>query len=82
MKYERIGSSGLEVSRLCLGSMMFGDQTSEADSVEIIAAAKDAGINFIDTANSYSKGGSEKFSAAHSNDSVTIGCWRRKSAHR
>jgi aryl-alcohol dehydrogenase-like predicted oxidoreductase len=60
MKYERIGSSGLEVSRLCLGSMMFGDQTSEADSVEIIAAAKDAGINFIDTANSYSKGGSEE----------------------
>lgn len=60
MKYERIGRSGLEVSRVCLGTMMFGDQTSEADSAHIIAAAKDAGVNFIDTANSYSKGGSEE----------------------
>lgn len=60
MDYERIGSSGLLVSRLCLGSMMFGDQTSESDSVEIIAAARDAGINFIDTANAYSKGISEE----------------------
>ena len=61
MTYERIGNSGLMVSRLCLGTMMFGDQTSEADSREIVAAARDAGVNFIDTANSYTKGVSEEF---------------------
>ena len=60
MHYERLGQSGLEISRLCLGTMMFGDQTGEDDAVEIIAAARDAGINFIDTANSYAKGASEE----------------------
>ncbi|MEM9030732.1 MAG: aldo/keto reductase [Pseudomonadota bacterium] len=60
MEYERIGTSGLIVSRLCLGAMMFGDQTSETDSIEIIRAAQDAGINFIDTANAYTKGRSEE----------------------
>ncbi len=60
MDYERLGRSGLEVSRLCLGTMMFGDQTSEQHSFEILAAARDAGINFIDTANAYAKGRSEE----------------------
>ena len=49
MNYRTLGRSGLSVSSLCLGAMMFGDRTTEADSVEIIAAARDAGINFIDT---------------------------------
>ncbi|MEM7778512.1 MAG: aldo/keto reductase, partial [Pseudomonadota bacterium] len=72
MEYERIGTSGLIVSRLCLGAMMFGDQTSETDSIEIIRAARDAGINFIDTANAYTKGRSEEITGRalkdHRND--------------
>lgn len=60
MKYERLGNSGLNVSRLCLGAMMFADQTDATEAGEIIAAAHDAGVNFIDTANVYSKGGSEE----------------------
>lgn len=60
MNYRRLGRSGLKVSPLCLGAMMFGDQTSEADSLEIIASARDAGVNFIDTADAYSAGRSEE----------------------
>ncbi len=60
MPFERIGTSGLLVSRICLGTMMFGDQTDEREADEIIASARDAGVNFIDTANGYAKGASEK----------------------
>jgi hypothetical protein len=60
MQYRNLGRSGLSVSSLCLGAMMFGDRTTEADSVEIIAAARDAGINFIDTADVYKQGESER----------------------
>ncbi len=60
MKYNNLGNSGLRVSPLCLGTMMFGHRTAEAASGRIIAAARDAGINFIDTANGYAKGESER----------------------
>lgn len=60
MDYERLGNSGLLVSPICLGTMMFGDRTDAADSKRIIDAAFDAGVNFIDTADTYSKGGSER----------------------
>lgn len=60
MNYRPLGRSGLKVSALCLGAMMFGDQTSEADALEIVASARDAGVNFIDTADAYSAGGSEQ----------------------
>ena len=50
MQYRPLGRSGVRVSALCLGTMMFGDRTSEAESNEIVAAGRDAGINFIDTA--------------------------------
>lgn len=60
MNYRRLGRSGLKVSPLCLGAMMFGDQTNEADSLEIIASARDAGVNFIDTADVYAAGRSEE----------------------
>lgn len=53
MDYTHLGRSGLSVSRLCLGTMNFGPQTSEADSHSIMDAALDAGINFFDTANVY-----------------------------
>src|ERR671917_535125 len=53
MDYTHLGHSGLSVSRLCLGTMNFGPQTSEADSHAIMDAAHDHGINFFDTANRY-----------------------------
>ena len=50
MPYRRLGDSGLEVSVLCLGTMMFGDRTDAATAQRIIDSAFDAGVNFIDTA--------------------------------
>jgi len=60
MEYRNLGRSGLKVSPLCLGAMMFGDQTEEAEAARIVDAARAAGINFIDTADAYSKGASER----------------------
>ncbi|WP_203070271.1 aldo/keto reductase [Falsiroseomonas ponticola] len=60
MNYRKLGRSGLKVSPLCLGAMMFGDATSEADSHAIIARAKEQGVNFIDTADTYNGGKSEE----------------------
>ena len=60
MKYRRLGRSNLEVSVLCLGTMMFGDQTDEAEAMRIVADARDLGVNFIDTADVYTKGASER----------------------
>lgn len=60
MEYRRLGVSGLMVSPICLGAMMFGDQTDEKAAAEIVAAARDAGVNFIDTANNYAGGRSER----------------------
>ena len=59
MLYRRLGDSGLEVSVLCLGTMTFGDRTDAATAQRIVAAAFDAGVNFIDTADAYAKGASE-----------------------
>ena len=60
MEYVTLGRHGVKVSRLCLGTMMFGGPTNEADSLEIIDRACDDGINFIDTANVYNDGESER----------------------
>lgn len=60
MNYRKLGTSGLKVSPLCLGTMMFGAQTEEPDAARILAHAKDAGINFVDTANAYNEGRSEE----------------------
>ena len=60
MKYRRLGNSNLRVSVLCLGTMMFGGQTSLADAADIVASAREHGINFIDTADIYNRGQSEK----------------------
>lgn len=60
MKYRNLGSSQLEVSRLCLGAMMFGDQTDEQASATIVADARERGVNFIDTADVYTRGESER----------------------
>ncbi|MCU1345671.1 MAG: aldo/keto reductase [Acidimicrobiia bacterium] len=53
MKYTRLGRSGLKVSRLCLGTMNFGPETTEPDSFAIMDRAHYTGINFFDTANMY-----------------------------
>jgi aryl-alcohol dehydrogenase-like predicted oxidoreductase len=62
MKYRTFGRTGLKVSPLCLGTMMFGawGNPDHDDSIAIIHAAIDAGINFIDTADVYSAGESEE----------------------
>jgi aryl-alcohol dehydrogenase-like predicted oxidoreductase len=60
MEYRRLGESGLRVSVLCLGAMMFGDRTDEAEAGRIVASARAAGVNFVDTADAYAKGQSER----------------------
>ena len=67
MQYTTLGNSGIRVSRLCLGCMSFGDPASKMhawtldpeQSEAIIKRALDLGINFFDTANTYSAGTSE-----------------------
>ena len=58
--YPPLGHSGLKVSPLWLGTMMFGDQTDEAEAERIVASARAAGVNGIDTANVYARGESER----------------------
>ena len=69
MQYRSLGRSGLHVSPLCLGAMMFGGATDEATSKRIIDTARDGGVNFIDTADAYTGGESERITgravAAH-----------------
>ena len=60
MEYRSLGRTGVKVSSLCLGCMMFGGKTNYADSAAIIDRSIDAGINFIDTANVYNAGRSEE----------------------
>ena len=65
MKYQLLGKSGLRVSELCLGAMTFGEEwgwgASKEESHQIFNAYVDAGGNFIDTANKYTEGTSEKY---------------------
>jgi len=61
MEHRHLGRTGVSVSKLCLGAMMLGPWGTEGDeAVRIVHAALDAGINFIDTADVYSAGGSEE----------------------
>lgn len=69
MQYTKLGHTGLDVSRLCLGTMGFGNPSSgqfpwaidQAASTQVVREALDLGINFFDTANIYSYGDSERF---------------------
>ena len=71
MKYASLGNSGIKVSQICLGCMSFGDTASKmhewtldpARSEVLIKKALDLGINFFDTANTYSEGTSEEYLA-------------------
>ncbi len=59
MEIRNLGKSGLKVSSLCLGTMTYGGRTEFAEAKQIVTIAKDAGINFLDTANAYNQGKSE-----------------------
>ena len=62
MEYRTLGGSGTQVSRYCLGAMMFGRAANpdHDECVGIVHAALDAGINFIDTSDAYSRGESDR----------------------
>ncbi|MBE5815409.1 MAG: aldo/keto reductase [Clostridiales bacterium] len=77
MEYTHLGRSGLMVSKLCLGTMAFGNSCDEKESHRIMDAALDAGINFFDTADNYGK-------ATH-NEGITetiIGRWFKQGGGR
>jgi len=59
-EYRNLGKTGVKVSPLCLGTLNFGGSTTEKESIRMIHHALDAGINFIDTANIYNQGESER----------------------
>ncbi len=60
MEYRTLGSCGVKVSEICLGTMMFGNETDERTSLDMIERSIDAGINFLDTADIYNLGESER----------------------
>ena len=60
MEYRPLGRTGVQVSQLCLGTMSFGGDADEEAGARMYAAGRDAGINFIDTADTYNRGGSER----------------------
>ncbi len=81
--YRSLGSTGVQVSHLCLGAMMFGDwgNPDHDDSVRIIHRALDEGINFIDTADVYTRGrlrGDRRQGARQRAGCATRSCSRRK----
>ncbi len=59
MKYKQLGRTGVQVSPLCFGTMSFGGDANEEQSARMFKAARDAGINFFDCADAYSKGAAE-----------------------
>jgi len=59
MEYRRMGRSGLKVSEICLGTMTFGHGTDQQEANRIVDLARDAGVNFFDTADTYGGGQSE-----------------------
>ena len=63
MKYRVLGTTGVQVSQLCFGTMSFGGDADEAASAAMFRAVRDAGINFFDTADQYNKGRSEEILA-------------------
>jgi aryl-alcohol dehydrogenase-like predicted oxidoreductase len=59
MDYTYLGSSGLRISRICLGTMDFADGMDEATAAQVVDSAREAKVNFVDTADAYSNGASE-----------------------
>ena len=60
MEYRNVGLSGLRVSSLCVGTMLYQDAASEGEATRIVELAREVGVNFIDTADSYGRGESER----------------------
>lgn len=65
MDYRTLGQSGLKVSPICLGTMMFGERTDTRTAGQIVSIARDSGVNFIDTADAYGNGESERITGKH-----------------
>ena len=82
MKYRVLGHSGVQVSELCLGTMMFGGPADEAQSRRIVDHALESGVNFIDTADVYTDSQSEEVIAARSKTPASAGCWPPRSPTR
>jgi aryl-alcohol dehydrogenase (NADP+) len=78
MKHVRFGGAGLKVSQLCLGTMTFGLQCDEAQSVAILDAAAEGGVDFLDSADIYPLGGGRKTSGA---TEEIIGRWLKGKRH-
>ena len=64
MKYTKLGKTGINVSKICLGTMTFGYKVDEKESHVLIQRALELGINFFDTANVYGRGRSEEILGA------------------
>ncbi|MBP2198811.1 aldo/keto reductase [Pantoea cypripedii] len=82
MQYTHLGRSGLKVSRLCLGTMNFGDATDEPTSFDIMDAAIDAGINFFDSADVYGGPQSPDMVKGYGLSEEIIGRWLARSGKR
>jgi aryl-alcohol dehydrogenase-like predicted oxidoreductase len=65
MDYRNLGQSGLKISPICLGTMMFGERTDTRTAGQIVSIARDSGVNFIDTADVYTGGESERIVGKH-----------------
>ncbi len=74
MEHVRLGRSGLQVSRLCLGTMTFGLQSDEATAIEIMDTAAEAGVDFLDSSDAYPLGGDL---ASRGRTEEIIGRWLR-----
>ncbi len=75
MRRSLLGRTGVEVSSLCYGTMSFGGDADAAESARLYAAARDAGIDFFDCANVYSKGEAERILGgliAHERDEIVL----------
>ncbi|MEG3130796.1 aldo/keto reductase [Pantoea cypripedii] len=82
MQYTHLGRAGLKVSRLCLGTMNFGDATDEQTSFDIMDAAIDTGINFFDSADVYGGPQSPDMAKGYGLSEEIIGRWLARSGKR
>lgn len=82
MNYTHLGRTGLKVSRLCLGTMNFGDVTDEKTSASILDEALEAGINFIDTADVYGTEQSPDIQQGSGLSEEIIGRWLQQGGRR
>lgn len=82
MEYKHLGRSGLKVSRLCLGTMNFGELTDEATSFDIMDEALEAGINYFDTADVYGGPNSPDMKKGYGISEEYIGRWLKQGGRR